>query len=161
MELQPVPRFYSGNEFIPPSVMPTPKTQRKPPSRVTALPDQLDDCNDHDKISDFSSIGKSLCSSGYKLQFDKSKAVFYKLENCKTFDIPTVTEAIVIDDDLHVKLFFSGSPIPFSPWFVKGKDCRLTKKSYLENFPPYIRSFSDNRATNIMDDPQQIRYKKT
>ena len=145
-ELQPVPSIYSGNESIPQSVMPTPKTQRKPPSRVIALPDQLDDFNDHDKISDFSSIGESLCPSGYKLQIDKNRAVFYKLENCKAFDIPSVTEPIVIDDDLHVKLFFSGSSIPLPPWFVKGKDCRLTKKSYLENFPPYIRSFSDNRA---------------
>ena len=139
--------------------MPTPKTQRKPPSRVTALPDQLDGFNDHDKISDFSSIDESLCPSGYKLQIDESKAMFYKLESCKTFDIPTVTEAIVTDDDLHVKLFFSGSSIPHPPWFVKGKDCRLTKKSYLENFPPYIRSFLDNRATNIMDELHQIRYK--
>ena len=32
--------------------------------------------------------------------------------------------------------------------------------SYLENFPPYIRSFSDNRVTNIMDKLQPIRYKK-
>ena len=122
-ELHPVPSICSGNEFIPPSVMPTPKTQRKPPSRGTVLPDQLDDFNDHDKILHFSSIDESLCPSGYKLQIDKSRAVFYKLENCKTFDIPTVTEAIVIDDDLHVKLFFSGSPIPLPPWFVKGKDC--------------------------------------
>ena len=141
--------------------MPTPKTQRKPPSRVTALFDQLDDFDDHDKIFNFSSIGKSLCPSGYKLQFDKSRAVFYKLENCKTFDIPTVTKAIVIDNDLHVKLFFFGSPILLSPWFVKGKDCRLTKKFYLENFPPYIKSFSDKRATNSMDTLQQIRGKKT
>ena len=140
-ELQPVPSIYSGNESIPPSVMPTPKTQRKPPSRVTALTDQLDDFNDHDKISDFSSIGESLCPSGYKLQIDKSRAVFYKSENCQTLDILTVTEAIVIHDDLHVKLFFSGSPLPLPPWFVQEKDCRLTKKSYLENFPPCIRPF--------------------
>ena len=140
--------------------MPTPKTQKKPPRRVTALPDQLDDFNDHDKISDFSSIGESLCPSGYKSQIDKSRAVFCKLENCKTFDIPTVAEPIVIDNDLHVKLFFSGSPIPLPPWFVKGKDYRLSKKSYMVNFQPYIRSFSDNRATNIMDELQKIRYKK-
>ena len=140
--------------------MPTPKTQRKPPSRVTALPDQLNDFNDYNKISNFSGFGESLCPSGYKLEIDKSEAMFYKVENCKTFDIPTVAEAIVIDDDLHVKLFFSGSPTPLLSWFVKGKDCLLTKKSFLENFPPYIRSFSDNSATNIMDELQQIRYKK-
>ena len=122
-ELQPVPSIYSGNESILPSVMPTPKTQRKPPSGVTTLPDQLDDFNDYDKISDFSSIGESLCPSGYKLRFDKSRAVLCELKNCKTFDIPTVLEAIVIDDDLQVKLFFSGFPIPLPPWFVEGKDC--------------------------------------
>ena len=159
-DLQPIPSFCSSNDSIPLSVIPTPKAQRKSPSRVTALPDQLDDFNDHDKISDFSNIGKSLCPSGYKLQFDKSRAVFYKLQNCKTFDIPTVTEAIVTDNDLCLKLFFSGFPILIPPWFVKGKDCPLTKKSYLENFPPYIKSFSDNRATNIMDKLQQICNKK-
>ena len=109
------------------------------------------------KFQDFSSIGESLCPSGYKLQIDKSRAVFYKLENSKTFDISTVTEAIVIDNDLHVKLFFSGSSIPLPPWFVKRKDCRLTKKSNLENFYSYIRSFSENKATNTMDKLQQIR----
>ena len=86
--------------------------------------------------------------------------MFCKLESCKTFDIPTVTEAIAIDQDLHVKLFFSRFPVLLSPWFVNGKDCRLTKKSYLENFPPNIKSFSDNKAINIMDELQQIRYKK-
>ena len=80
-ELQPVSSIHSGNKSIPLSIMPTPKTQRKPPSRVTALPNQLDDFNDHDKFLDFSSVGKSLCPIGYKLQIDRSRAVFYKLEN--------------------------------------------------------------------------------
>ena len=101
--------------------MPTPKILRKPPSRVTALPDQLDDFNDYDKISDFSNIGESLCPSGYKLQTDKSRVVFYKLENCKTFDIPTATKAIITDDDLQVKLFFSGFPIPSLHGLLKEK----------------------------------------
>ena len=87
--------------------------------------------------------------------------MFYILENCKTFDIPTVAEPIVTDNNLHIKLFFSSLAIPLPPEFVKGKDCRLTKNSYLENFPPYIRSFSDNGVTIIMDELQQIRYKKT
>ena len=76
--------------------------------RVTALPDQLDDFNDHDKISDFSSISQSLCPSGYKLQIDKSRAVFYKLENCNTFGISTVAKPRVTTRPLfggHVFLF--------------------------------------------------------
>ena len=56
--------------------------------------------------------------------------MFCKLENCKTFDIPTGTERIVIDIDLHVKFFFSDSPIPLPPCFVKVKDCRLTKSLF-------------------------------
>ena len=93
---------------------------------MTALPDQVDDFNDHVKNSNFSSLGESLCPRGHKLQIDKGRAVFYKLQNCKTFDIPTVTEAIVIDTDLDVKFFFSGSPIPLSPWLVKERivDCQ-------------------------------------
>ena len=63
-ELQLVLSIYFGNESILPSVMPTPKIQKKAPSIVTALPDQLDDFNDHDKILDFSSIGESLRPSG-------------------------------------------------------------------------------------------------
>ena len=118
-ELQHAPSIHPGNEFIPRSVMPTPRTQRNLQSRVTALPDQLDDFNDHDKILDFPSIGKSLCPSGYKLQFDKSRAVFCKLKSCETLDFPTVTKAIVIENDLHVKLFFSGSTVLLPPWLVK------------------------------------------
>ena len=33
--------------------------------------------------------------------------------------------------------------------------------SYPENYPPYMKSFSGNRATNIMDELQQIRYRKS
>ena len=109
MGIKSAPSLCSDTEFIPPSVMPRPKTQRRPPSRVTALPDQLDGFNDYDKILDFSSIGESLYPSGYKLQIDTNKAVFYKLENCKTFDFPTVPESILIDNDLHARLFFLAS----------------------------------------------------
>ena len=43
--LQPVPSLYFGNKFIFPSVMPTSETRRKHPSRVPALPNQLDNFN--------------------------------------------------------------------------------------------------------------------
>ena len=53
-------------------VLPTPKTSRKYPSRVTTLPDQIDKFNDFDEISDFSSIDDSLCPSVYQLQVDEN-----------------------------------------------------------------------------------------
>ena len=90
----------------------------------------------------------------------KPKQFFNKLEQCEVLDIPKITEVIAIDNDLHVKLFLSGSPVPLPVWFTKGKDCRLTKKSYLENFPPYLRSFSEDSHNNIMDELLEIRFKK-
>ena len=73
---------------------------------MIVLPDQLNDFNDYDKISDFSSIGESLYPNGCKLQIDKSRAVFYKLESCKTFHVLAVTKAIVVDDNLQLSFSF-------------------------------------------------------
>ena len=100
-------------KFLPPSVLRTPKTSRNYSSRVTTLPEQIEEFNDFDKISDFSSIDGSLCPSSYQLQVDKT--IFYKIENCKIFDIPLVTEAIVIGDNLRDKLFSSGGSLPPLP----------------------------------------------
>ena len=67
--------------------MPRPKTQRKPPSRVTALPDQLDDFNDHDKILDSPNIAESLCPSGYNCKLIKVEQCFtnWKIARHLTF----------------------------------------------------------------------------
>ena len=68
--------------------MPTPKTQRKPPNRVIALPDQFDDFNDDDKISDFSCIGeKSLCPSAKSCKLIKVEQSFtnWKIARHLTF----------------------------------------------------------------------------
>ena len=67
--------------------MPIPKTYRKSPSGVTALPDQLNDFNDHDKISDFSSIGESLCPVATSFQLIKVEQSFthWKIPRHLTF----------------------------------------------------------------------------
>jgi len=62
-ELQTVPTIYPDAEFIPPSVLPTPKTSRKPPSRVVTLPDQIEEFTNFDKIADFTSTDESFCPS--------------------------------------------------------------------------------------------------
>ena len=161
-DLDPVPTIYSNKEAIPPSVLPTPTTSRKAPIRKTTIPDQFDEFKDQDKIKDFASINESLCLENYSLHMNGNKAVFYKIETSENFGIPFVSEVIAVDQELHVKLFSSGSPIPLPHCFTSGGDCRLTKKSILANFPSYIRNFSESRtsSTSIIDELVKIRFKK-
>ena len=42
--------------------------------------------------------------------------------------LPEVTECILIEKELHVKLFFKGLPVPLPELFRHGRDCRLTSK---------------------------------
>ena len=81
--------------------------------------------------------------------------------------IPQVTETIVIDANLHVKLYKQSIPRRLPQWFRKGGDCCLMSKSILENFPPYIRNFGDTEAPDpkniprgILDELQNLKIKK-
>ena len=71
---------------------------------------------------------------------------FYKIEFSEK-RAPQVTECIKIDKELHVKLFFKGYPVPLPQWFRRDNDCRLTRKSMLENFPAYLRTYADNHSS--------------
>jgi len=163
-DLNPIPTLYSKVDAIPLSVLPVPSTSRKPPTRTTALQDELATFKDQDKIDNFFSLNEALCPENYIFQINNQKAVFYKIETSSGYDIPTVTEAIVVDPAMHVKLFFKGVPVPLPHWFTNSCGCKLTKKSMLENFPAYIRSFSENKADeksyDIMDELSNIRFKK-
>ena len=44
------------------------------------------------------------------------------------YKIPQITEAITVDQKLHVKLFSSSSPLLVPEWFHKGSDCRLKRE---------------------------------
>ena len=60
---------------------------------------------------------------------------------------------------LHVQLGFNGSPVPVAQWFRQGTDCRLTRKSMLENFPVYLRTYADNHSS-IFEELLQYRFTK-
>ena len=77
--------------------------------------------------------------------------------------IPQVSETIVVDKMLHIKLFSVASPIPLPEWFRKGSDCCLRKKSMPENLPSYIRNFVEVKKLpdDILSELELIRYKKT
>ena len=54
--------------------------------------------------------------------------------------IPQVPQSIIVDVNLHVKLFYKDSPIPLPEWFRQGQsnNCTLTDVGQLENFTLYI-----------------------
>jgi len=114
-ELDPVPTDYC--QYLPPSVIPTIETPRKPPIDRNFKEDEIHSFKQDHAISEFSDITDDLCPPGYTLERHERSAIFYKLE---MKDVPKVTETIIIDDKLHVKLFKKSIPIPLPQWFRKG-----------------------------------------
>ena len=55
-------------------------------------------------------------------------------------NILEVTDCVRVDRDPRVKLLYkgSGSGKGLPEWFRHRKDCRLTRKSMIKNFPIYI-----------------------
>ena len=84
--------------------------------------------------------------------------MFYKLSH-STLSIPEVTECIRVNNEMHVKLFYKGSPLPLPQWFCHGRDCCLSRKSMLYNFPTYIKLQAE-QFSSILTELQQIKYMK-
>ena len=81
--------------------------------------------------------------------------VFFKLLKNEL----SISECIRIDIDLHVKLFYKGSPLPLPQWFRHSRGGKLTNKIMLENFPSYIRTECE-QFSSIFEESQQIKFKK-
>ena len=160
-----MPTIYGTNIDVPPSLLPTTPTSRKSPTD-RSKPDELGSFRKCDAIKSLTDITETICPAGYKIETHDDKAVIlYKMETIN--NIPQVTETIVIDSSLHVKLYKKSIPIPLPQWFRKGGDCCLKSKSTLENFPPYIRNYGDvdtpdpkNIPRDILDELQNLKYKR-
>ena len=61
--------------------------------------------------------------------------------------------------ELHVELFFKGSPVPWPQWFRHGRDCRLTHESMLENFLAYFLSQTE-KFDSIFEKLRKYKFKK-
>ena len=86
------------------------------------------------------------------------RVAFFKLTNSHML-IPEVTGCIQVDSKLHVKLFHKKySHLP-PQWFRQGQDCRLSRKSMLENFPVYLESYIEN-ISPIFNDLQKHMFIK-
>ena len=70
-----------------------------------------------------------------------------------------VTDCVWVDRGLHVKLFYKGLPLPLPQWFCHGRDCRLTRKTMMQNFPNYIKSEGGQMFT-ILEELKEFKFKK-
>ena len=101
----------SSSHIISPVTVP-----RRSPRKRIYQDDQYQSFINYDLINKLSGIEESLSLAGflftlYKIEFSEKRAL-------------EVTECIIIDDELQVKLFFKGCPVPFF---------RPTRKSMLVN----------------------------
>ena len=117
--------------------------------------EQLDEFLDYDIIKSFTDFD-TLTPSGYTFTKCGDHIVYYQM-GINELSVPEVTGCIRVDRDLHVKLFFKGSPLPLPQWFRYGRDCRLTRKSMLENFPTYIKS-EGVQCSSLFEELRQLRF---
>ena len=77
----------------------------------------------------------------------------------KLLNVSEVTDCVRVDRDLHVKLFYKGSLLPLPQWFCLERDCRLTRKSMMQNFPNYTKLEGEQRF-NILEELKELKCKK-
>ena len=167
----PVPTKFSADVNVPLSVLPTPTSHRKPPTDRSS-PDEMPAFRQGEDIKGFSEITDAVCPAGFKLEVHdagRKRAIFYKMET-NSIGIPEVTQTIVIDEQLHVKLYKNSLPIPLPKWFTKGGDCKAKKKSIIQEFPTHIKNFGDTHEVitsdpkkmpgEILEELNKLRYKK-
>ena len=72
----------------------------------------------YDLISKLSDIEERLSLAGFLFKKNNHYVTFCKIEFSEK-RAPEVTESIIIDKELHVKLFFKDCLFPLPQWFPK------------------------------------------
>ena len=171
-DLNPVPTIHDDKAKKRPADFPEIQELRKPPKIRSILPDQLKEFSDIDKIRTHEEIDPiKHCPQGYEGKKKDSSIVFYRTIFDEITGFPTISAAILIDNQLHVKLQCDGLPVPLPKWFTKARNAKLDKFSMLSNFPAYLSNHADEHPSGIMDElrrrqnysrapfsPELIRY---
>ena len=114
MSMKPVPTIFdpSTHASSSTSALKAPvRIPRKSPKKRNVFADEYVEFVNDDKIMKFESVDETLAPPGYTFAKYEDHVIFYKIEH-NELSIPQVTECIIIDDKLHVKLYFKGSPLP-------------------------------------------------
>ena len=129
-KLKPVPTIFYPEESqlsAEPKYSPI-SVPRKSLTKRVYQQDQFKLSREQEKIKSFDDIDSTLTPMGYTFQKYDNHVAFYHLET-NMLNVPEVTDCVRLDQDLHVKLFYKGSPLPLPQWFCHGRDCRLTRKN--------------------------------
>ena len=103
-------------------MLPSQTTGRVAPKDRSSLEDKILKFCNIARISNFEDLNERLCPTCYQLKKDDNEAILYKIEPHSVLSIPQISETIVVDKMLHVKLFSVASPILLPEWFWKGSD---------------------------------------
>ena len=144
-ELLPIPTISGNSDDVPLPLQPTPSLPlRKPPKKRS-----------------IASTNPCVHLLGFSFMKCEGYVVFYKLGK-NHHNVPEVAESIMVDEQMHVKLFFRGLTVPLPEWFRKGNniDCKLSSKVMLDNFPSYIQNRISPGLTTIIDELRELQYYK-
>ena len=155
--LNPIPTIQSTIARKRPSSLLAMSEMRGPPKIRNIEEDQISDFNERDVIKNFKSIDPvKHRPKGYEAKVNSSSLLFYRTVFNEETDFPSVGAAILIDQNLHVKLQCNGAPVPLPKWFTSGRDAKLTRFSMLDNFPAYIESFASlHQQSTILEELRQ------
>ena len=145
-----------------PSMLPTVVPPRKEPLLRIFQPDEINSKKyDSLRIKTFSDVNTNMLKhlKGYQCTQYTDHVIYYKLEMDAT-SIPTISECIRVDDQMHVKLYHHGSPLPLPQWFRHGNDCILRSVTQMENFPAYIRAAAHDLPMEILHEVNKNRFQK-
>ena len=171
-DLNPVPTIQDEETKKRPADFPEVHEIRKPPKIRNILPDQIKDFYSQDKIRAYEDIDPVRhCPQGYEAKKHESSILFYRTVFEETTGFPSISAAILIDHQLHVKLQCDGLPVPLPKWFSESRNAKLDRFSMLSNFPAYLANHAEQHPSEIMEElrrrqncrrtpfsPELIRY---
>lgn len=133
---QPIPTIFDYAPSVTSSITPP----RKKPKIRGVLPDELDDFNRMDRLSDFAELSINDAPPGW-FTVSKSEALwFYVLQE----DLPETIAAVIVHSNLSVSLYVDNAPISYPSWFRSLQSCKLTRRSQLNALCVYCKNMYDN-----------------
>ena len=162
-ESLPIPTIHTNEKYdknVSPSSLTVPKPPRRAPRKRIFQEDQMGPFLEKDRIKDFDSLSEADCLPGFTFIKENNIVIMYRLVIDQKTKIPVVHESITINSDLHISLSYCGFHVPLPDWFRSVHNCRLSRRSQLDSFPPYMRSKGEEMNPILQEMRELEHYKK-